>query len=491
MDITYIFEAGKRVVASKFNTNFNDVKTAVDALETDVADLQTEASNVILPDGSKDFTNLQSYKTNSINNATNATPIVITATAHNYLTGDKVYISEVEGNTAANGLWTITRVTDNTFSLNTSSGNGAYTTGGTAIIYPVADDNLPSKQYVDVVSAQSINTARMPHTPFAVNSAKTNASGYADFIAKVSDTSVVHYAGGSNPNIVETDVLGRTHTITADETITGMTANASAVSGQITRSGTTATVNTTTAHNLTTGDYVTISGCTQVDYNIKAYITVTSATQFTYQVANSPTTPSTGTPVINATFEMLKEYDLTTGVASASTPIATLKLVTEVQILPSVSTALNGNYYTVTGVQPNRQYKVVAGAYVETTFIRRGQVAKTSGTMGTPVSYPFGSKRQTVVNDTSPAVIISSVRTATTWVRKWSDGRIEQEVTITLANSANNSVVFPETFPNTCIDVKGNDQIAGTSVVTFRSFTASGCTAYSNGNTVNYTAVGY
>ena len=149
MDITYILEAGKRVVASKFNTNFNDVKTAVDALETDVADLQAEANNVILPDGSKDFTNLQSYKANAINKATNATPIVITAVAHGYITGNKVFIKDVGGNTAANGEFTITRLTADTFSLNSSVGNGAYTSGGTAIIYPVDDENLSDKQYVD------------------------------------------------------------------------------------------------------------------------------------------------------------------------------------------------------------------------------------------------------------------------------------------------------------------------------------------------------
>ena len=259
MDLTYNFIGGRKAVAGQVNQNFTDVKTAVDTLETDVASLQTDLADVILPDGSKDFTRLQSYRTNTINNATNATPIVITATAHGYLTGDKVYIKDVGGNTAANGLFTVTRVTDDTFSLDSSAGNGAYTSGGTAIIYPVADDNLVSKQY----TSDAIDTAQVPRTPFSVNSAKTNASGYADYIAKVSDTSVVHYAGGSNPNLVETDVLGRTHTITADETITGMTNN--------------------------------------------------------------------------GTYEMLKEYDLATGVALASAPVAVNTLG-----LTQVGTAISG-----------------------------------------------------------------------------------------------------------------------------------------------------
>lgn len=65
----------------------------------------------------------------------------------------------------------------------------------------------------------------------------------------------------------------------------------------ITRSGTTATATVSTADGkkLKTGQILTISGAGQSDYNITAVITVASTTTFTYQVANSPTTPATGT----------------------------------------------------------------------------------------------------------------------------------------------------------------------------------------------------
>ena len=69
--------------------------------------------------------------TGSITGATNATPIVITSTAHGLITGDRVTIVNVGGNTAANGTWTVTLVSANTFSLQTSVGNGVYTSGGT------------------------------------------------------------------------------------------------------------------------------------------------------------------------------------------------------------------------------------------------------------------------------------------------------------------------------------------------------------------------
>ena len=73
----------------------------------------------------------------TITNATNATPIVVTATAHGLVTGDFVTISGITGNTNANGFFKVTRLTADTFSLQNYStgadiaGNGAY--GGTPV----------------------------------------------------------------------------------------------------------------------------------------------------------------------------------------------------------------------------------------------------------------------------------------------------------------------------------------------------------------------
>lgn len=72
----------------------------------------------------------------TVTNATNATPIVITTSAnHGLNTGDGIRIASVLGNTAANGDWVVTAISATTFSLNTSVGNGAYTSGGTATKY--------------------------------------------------------------------------------------------------------------------------------------------------------------------------------------------------------------------------------------------------------------------------------------------------------------------------------------------------------------------
>lgn len=80
----------------------------------------------------------------------------------------------------------------------------------------------------------------------------------------------------------------------------------------ITRSGSTATVTTGAAHGLSTGDSALIAGAAQADYNIEAVVSVVDSTHFTYTVANSPTTPATGTiTVIRAPAGFDKVYNAT------------------------------------------------------------------------------------------------------------------------------------------------------------------------------------
>lgn len=71
----------------------------------------------------------------SVTGASNATPIVITtSTAHEFQTGQRIQVSGVGGNTAANGTRFITVLNSTQFSLNGSSGNGNYTSGGSAYL---------------------------------------------------------------------------------------------------------------------------------------------------------------------------------------------------------------------------------------------------------------------------------------------------------------------------------------------------------------------
>lgn len=69
--------------------------------------------------------------TAAITAASNATPIVITSNGHGLANNDLVAIAGVGGNTAANGIWSIANIAANTFELEGSAGNGAYTSGGT------------------------------------------------------------------------------------------------------------------------------------------------------------------------------------------------------------------------------------------------------------------------------------------------------------------------------------------------------------------------
>jgi hypothetical protein len=69
--------------------------------------------------------------TTAITAATNASPIVITSASHGLVTGDTVVVTAVGGNTAANGTWEVTVSSSTQFSLNSSTGNAAYTSGGT------------------------------------------------------------------------------------------------------------------------------------------------------------------------------------------------------------------------------------------------------------------------------------------------------------------------------------------------------------------------
>lgn len=69
--------------------------------------------------------------TGLITGTTNATPIVVTSAAHGLSNNDMVGVLGVGGNTAANGIWSVANVATNTFELAGSTGNGAYTGGGT------------------------------------------------------------------------------------------------------------------------------------------------------------------------------------------------------------------------------------------------------------------------------------------------------------------------------------------------------------------------
>jgi len=96
----------------------------------------------------------------TIINATNASPIVITTSvAHGMETGiHQCYITSVGGNTAANNTaanpnWNITKVNSTQFSLDGSTGNGAYTSGGSCypgLIGAIDGSRFPRQRLLDI-----------------------------------------------------------------------------------------------------------------------------------------------------------------------------------------------------------------------------------------------------------------------------------------------------------------------------------------------------
>lgn len=74
-----------------------------------------------------------------VTGATNTAPITITTnSAHGLTSSNIVQLAGVAGNTAANGIFAITVVDSTHFILNGSTGNGAYTSGGTVNVCTTA-----------------------------------------------------------------------------------------------------------------------------------------------------------------------------------------------------------------------------------------------------------------------------------------------------------------------------------------------------------------
>lgn len=121
------------VIPENSQTNVNVILEQ----STDLVTWTTVVPGEFTPNASKRFFRVRSANVPvAVTAATNASPIVLTSTGHSLNTGDIISVSGVVGNTAANGVFTITKLDANTFSLNGSTGNGAYVSGGTWLPNP-------------------------------------------------------------------------------------------------------------------------------------------------------------------------------------------------------------------------------------------------------------------------------------------------------------------------------------------------------------------
>jgi len=114
----------------------------------------------------------------TISGATNATPIVVTATSHGYSDGDYVNITGVVGNTACNDLHIVANKTSNTFELTTPAGadvagNGSYSSAGAAhlcfVCKPAAGERFCLHKFQGYVLGGSIADAKKYHDQTALS----------------------------------------------------------------------------------------------------------------------------------------------------------------------------------------------------------------------------------------------------------------------------------------------------------------------------------
>lgn len=83
----------------------------------------------------------------AVTGATDASPIVLAATAHGLSDGDMVVVSGTLGNLSANGFWQVEAPTANTLTLLGSDGSGTYASGGFVQDNDTDTSELPSGVY--------------------------------------------------------------------------------------------------------------------------------------------------------------------------------------------------------------------------------------------------------------------------------------------------------------------------------------------------------
>jgi hypothetical protein len=125
----------------------------------------------------------------AIQSSTNASPIVITSAAHGLVTGDTVEISGHTINTFANGMWEVTRLTDDTYSLDGSTGNGV---GGAT---GVGRNMSPCRVYLDTACTQKIAGCSLQEGAWTASANVTATVVTTDYKGSYGSASIAVAAG--------------------------------------------------------------------------------------------------------------------------------------------------------------------------------------------------------------------------------------------------------------------------------------------------------
>lgn len=172
---------------------------------------------------------------------------------------------------------------------------------------------------------------------------------------------------GTDGTIVDagTEMTSGSSTYTLD--ISAAVVAQSLIISSLTRSGSTAIAETVEPHYLATGMTLSVSGATETDYNLSDIeITVTADNEFTYELAATPSSPATGTPIVSGTWG--------TGLitCAANGPGGNLDTGATLAIA-SPPTGLDSSALVTFG-------GIAGGSEVETTDSYRGRVLEALGT---------------------------------------------------------------------------------------------------------------
>ncbi len=230
----------------------------------------------------------------TITNATQANPVVITASTHGYTTGDEVFIDSVVGMVQLNGnRYIITRIDANSFSLQSQFDGGvaningtaftAYSSAGTsAKIYEIVS-TYATADLNSLVYTQSADVMTITHPTYPVRDL-TRTDHNAWTITDVTFTPAQAAPTATVVTVNTTASSAREYGVTAirhktfEESLTGLTS----VGAQTGVGGATAAnpvVVTKTSHGFSDGDEIELSSFTEMtEVNGRRFIVSNQAT---------------------------------------------------------------------------------------------------------------------------------------------------------------------------------------------------------------------
>lgn len=268
--------------------------------------------------------------TKTITNITNASPAVVTATAHGFSNGDEVFIDSVAGMEEVNkNRYVIANVTANTFELThqvdgtdiDSTGYSAYTSGGTASdIFELTTPYLQADDLFQINYTQSADTMTLVHPKYMPRElTRTDHNAWTLSVLRIGTD--LNFPFNTAVSVGTPAAQTDRYRVTAVDLTTGEESLPGIDDATRTITSTTAAnpvVVTATAHGYSNGDEVFFSGMTgMVELNgNRYYANNVTANTFEIQDRNGVdidgTTWTAGTGgFVNATFKRITNGNVT------------------------------------------------------------------------------------------------------------------------------------------------------------------------------------